>query len=95
MRKGNIYTVYFRRKRVEMLKKAREKNFQVVNISNPDEYIKKAEEAISSRKNAKQEKEKKQKTEKGTKKAEEGSNKEDKKEMEKREKDKVLTKKGI
>ena len=78
-----------------MLKKAWEKKFQVVNITNIEEYIKKAEEAIISRKNAKQEKEKKQKTEKGTKKAEEGSNKEDKKEMEKREKDKVLTKKGI
>ena len=84
-----------KKKRVEVLKKANERTFQVVNIKDTEDYIKKAEEAIISRKNAKQEKEKKQKTEKGTKKAEEGSNKEDKKEMEKREKDKVLTKKGI
>lgn len=83
-----------KRKRVEVLKKAREKNFQVVNIKAED-YIKKAEEAILSRKKAKQEKEKKQKTEKTTKKAEEESGKEDKKEMEKKEKDKLLTKKEI
>src|SRR3990167_6145593 len=78
-----------KRKRVEVLKKAGEKNFQVVNIRNPEDYIKKAEEAIISRKNAKQEKGKEQKTEKSTKKAEEESDKEGKKEMEKKEKDKL------
>ena len=84
-----------KRKRVEMLKKAREKNFHVVNIKNPEDYIKKAEESIISGKKAKQEKEKGQKTEKSTKKAEEEISKEDKKEMEKKEKDKILTKKEI
>lgn len=83
-----------KKKRVEALKKAREKNFQVVNI-NADDYIKKAEEAILSRKKTKQEREKERKTEKSTKKAEEGIGKEDKKEMEKKEKDKLLTKKEI
>ncbi|MEK6869779.1 MAG: 50S ribosomal protein L32e [Nanoarchaeota archaeon] len=83
-----------KKKRVEALKKAREKSFQVVNI-NAEDYIKKAEEAIISRKRVKQEKEKKQKTEKITKKEEEESGKEDKKEMEKKEKDRLLTKKEI
>ena len=84
-----------KKKRVEALKKAIEKNFQVVNVNNPEDYIKKAEEAIISRKKAKQEKGKEQKTEKSAKKAEEESGKEDKKEMEKKEKDKLLTKKEI
>src|SRR3989338_2098300 len=84
-----------KKKRVEALKKAIEKNFQVVNVNNPEDYIKKAEEAIILRKKSKQEKEKGKKTEKSAKKAEEESNKEDKKEMEKKEKDKLLTKKEI
>ena len=84
-----------KKKRVEALKKAGEKGFQVVNVRNPEDYIKKAEEAIISRKKAEQEKEKKQKTEKSTKKAKEEGAKEDKKEMEKKEKDKLLTKKEI
>lgn len=84
-----------KKKRVEALKKAEEKNFQVVNIKNPEEYIKKSEEDISLRKKAKQEKGKEHKTEKSTKKTEEESKKEDKKEMEKKEKDKLLTKKEI
>src|SRR3989338_7584328 len=75
-----------KRKRVEILKKAKEENFQVVNIKNPEDYIKKAEEAIISRRKAKQEKGKEQKTEKSTKKAEEETGKEGKKEMEKKEK---------
>ncbi len=84
-----------KKKRVVALKKSREKNFQIVNIRNPEDYIKKAEESIISRKKSKQEKEKTQKTEKSAKKAEEGSDKEDRKEMEKKEKDKLLTKKEI
>lgn len=84
-----------KRKRVEVLKKAGEKDFRVVNIKSPEDYIKKAEEAIISRKKTEQEKEKRQKTEKTTKKAEEESSKEDKKEIEKKEKDKLLTKKEI
>ena len=84
-----------KRKRVEVLKKAEEKNFQVVNIKKIGGYKKKAEEAILLRKKAKQEKGKKQKTEKSATKAEEESDKEDKKETEKKEKDKLLTKKEI
>jgi len=43
------------KKRVEILKKAKEKNFDIVNIKNPEDYIKKVEGAISLRKKAKQE----------------------------------------
>ncbi len=90
-----VSSSFGKRKRVEVLKKAREKNFQVVNIKSPEDYIKKVEEAIISRKTAKQEKGREQKTEKSTKKAGGESIKEDKKEMEKKEKDRLLTKKEI
>lgn len=82
------------RKRIAILKRAKELGFNVVNIKNPDEYIKKIEEMVVSKKKAKKEngeKGKEVKTEK--KKLTENVDKEVKKDIEKKEKDKILTKK--
>ncbi|MBW2976674.1 50S ribosomal protein L32e [Candidatus Woesearchaeota archaeon] len=88
------------RKRIIILKKAKEEGFNVVNIKNVDDYIKKAEEKIQLRKKSKEEEkgkaketkavEKKEVEEELTKKVEEES----KKETEKKEKDKILTKRS-
>ncbi len=79
------------RKKIALLKRAKELSFNVINIRNPDEYIKKIEEMMISKKKAKKEKEKEVKTEK--KKLTEKASEETKKDIEKKEKDKILTKK--
>jgi len=87
------------KKKIVILKKAGEMGFNIVNISNPDEYIKRVEDGINLRKKAKEVKKEgtkeakkvKKKEEKLTEKVDEAS----KKEIEKKEKDKVLTKKEI
>ena len=91
-----VVASFGKKKKIEMLKKAKEKNFQVVNI-NADDYIKRSEEEISLKKKSRQEKQKGQKSEKPGKveKKTEESIQEDKKEIEKKEKDKVLTKKEM
>jgi large subunit ribosomal protein L32e len=84
------------RKRVDVLKQARERGFNVLNIKNPDEYIKKIEDMMISKKKAKAEKKKKKKDAKTVEKKEKLAEKlgeEEKKKIEKREKDKILTRK--
>lgn len=80
-----------KKKRVEMLKTAKEHGFNVLNIRNPDDYIKKAEERL---KKAKAESGIKSQTKEAKKeeKSEEKVSAEDQKDAEKKEKDKVLTK---
>lgn len=86
------------KKKVLLLKKAKEKGIKVLNLD-VDGYIKKKEEEIKKmleKKKVKKEK-KKKKEEKKEKKEEELEEKlsdEEKKEQEKREKDKLLTKRG-
>jgi len=83
------------RKRLEILKKAKEMNIAVLNL-NLDEHIKKIEGMISSKKKAPKESKKeikKEPKEKQGKSTEQKLTEEDKKESEKKEKDKVLTKK--
>ncbi len=83
------------KKRIVILKKAKEKGFRVLNFSNPDEFIKKVEEKITLRKNKKKGEQKK--TEEAKRKEEkkliEKAGVGNKKEAEKKEKDKLLTKK--
>ena len=90
------------KKRIVILKKAREQGFNVLNFNNPDEFIKKTEDRINLKRRKKEEEEKKAKAKKSEKKGEKLAEKvkgkgsqrsEDKKEVEKKEKDKVLTKK--
>mgnify|MGYP001170870742 CR=1 FL=1 len=85
------------KKRLGILKKAKEKSFVISNIKNTDEFIKKIEEDINSRKKKKDElknKKKDVKEEKKEGKLTEKVSDDGKKEAEKKEKDKVLTKKG-
>ncbi len=85
-----------KKKKIIVLKKAKEHGFSILNIRNSDEYIKKIEDEISLRKKTKREKkeEKKEiKVEKKKEKLAEKVSEEEKKEVEKKEKDKVLTKK--
>jgi large subunit ribosomal protein L32e len=83
-------------KKLVILRKAKELGFNVVNIKNTDEFIKKAEDEMNSRKEKKQQKNKVQKEASTKKKEDKLTDKiseEEKKEAEKKEKDKVLTKK--
>jgi len=81
------------KKRIVILKKAKELGLSILNIKSPDEYIKKVEDKINLRKkNKKEEKVKVKDTEKENKKEEKVSN-EQEKDIEKKEKDKVLIKK--
>lgn len=88
------------RKRVEILRKALESKIKVLNINDPQGYIKSVEDKLSKKK-AKKQKEKKAKEEKEKKLKEEAEKKktieetltdEEKKKKEKQEKDKLLTK---
>ena len=84
------------RKRVAILKQAKERGFNVINIKNPDEYVKKIEDIMVLKKKVKKEEKKKEKdvkTEKKKEKLTEKVEEEKKKEIEKKEKDKILTKK--
>mgnify|MGYP001589718728 CR=1 FL=1 len=88
------------RKRVIILKKAKELGFEVLNIKNPDDYVRNVENNINLRKKSKSEKTvkvKEEKKEKAAVKAEEEKKKEEatKEEAEKEEKDKLLTKREI
>ena len=92
------------KKRLEILKKAKESNIRVLNL-NVDEHIKKIEDFINSKKKSEKEtkkqatkkeesKEKKEIKEAKQKEAEKQLTQEEKQEAEKKEKDKVLTKRA-
>jgi large subunit ribosomal protein L32e len=84
------------KKKIAILKKIKELGFNILNVRNPDEYIKNVEDKIISRKKAKKEEKGKAKvkeTEKKGEKLTQKVNDQDKKEVEKKEKDKILTKK--
>ncbi|MBI2135065.1 50S ribosomal protein L32e [Candidatus Woesearchaeota archaeon] len=83
-----------KKNRIVILKKAKELGFNVLNIRNPEEYIRNAEQEIADKKKAKKD-EKRDAKEKESKKEEKLSGKaedDDKKEAEKKEKEKLLTK---
>ena len=83
-----------KKNRVEILKKSKELNFKVLNIRNPEDYIKNAEQEMAVKKKVKKD-EKKEVKEKAAKEEEKLAGKvaeEGKKEAEKKEKDKLLTK---
>ena len=89
------------RKKVLVLKKASEKGVKVLNIKNVDDYLKKVEGLVKSRKSEREKiKKRRQKAEK-KKEKEKGKledkieTDEEKKEAEKKERDKVLTKKQV
>ncbi len=82
------------RKKLPLLKKAKEKGISVFNIS-IDDYIKKKEDELKKRKERKKEKKEAKKKEEPKKKKgklEEKLSEEERKELEKKEKDKLLTK---
>ena len=84
------------KKKIAILKKAKDSGFNILNVNNPDDYIKKVEDKIRLRKERKKEKDKVKKEVKTKKKDEKLAdkvNEEEKKEIEKKEKDKILTKK--
>ena len=69
------------KKRLELIKKAQSKKIEILNIKNPEEYVKKIEEHIKNKKEVtKKRLEKKQKKEKAKKEAEEKSKKDKTKE---------------
>ena len=95
------------KKRIDIIKKAQELNLQIINIKDPDNYVKKIQDNFENRKKEKRKKsEEKEKRKKETeKKAKEKKKEEPKEELaekiseeeekkkEKKEKDKILTKK--
>jgi large subunit ribosomal protein L32e len=82
------------KKRIVILKKAKEQGFNISNFDNPDDFIKKIEDKISLRKEEREEKKAKSvKVEKKEEKLAENAKEEGKKEIEKKEKDKILIKK--
>jgi len=93
------------RKKITILKKAKEQGFNILNIKDPEAYTKKVEDRINLRKKIKKEKgEKAKETKKGDKeiKKEKGEQKlteklseEQKKDIKKKEKDKLLTKRDF
>ena len=88
------------KKRIEIIKKAKEAGIKILNIKDPDEFLKKIEENIKKKKEEKAKKEKKKKAAEKKKKVakkekpelSEKLSEEEKKEAEKKEKDKLLTK---
>ena len=87
------------KKKIIILKKAKESGFNILNFKNPDDYIKKVEDKINLRKKIKENKKKEKKVEKKEAKEEKKEKlaqkvEEDKKKIEKKEKDKVLTKRS-
>ena len=92
------------RKKIIILKKAKEQGFNILNIKDPEAYTKKVEDRINLRKKIKKEKgdkaketkngDKEIKKEKGEQKLTEKISKEQKKDIEKKEKDKFLTKRS-
>ena len=88
------------KKKIVVLKKAKELGFSILNVNNPEEYIKKIEDKITSKKKLKEDKKKKGEVEKKDAKEEKKDEKkaeksvDEKKGIEKKEKDKVLTKRN-
>ena len=78
-----------KKKRVAILKLAKESEITVLNIKNPDDYIKKAEEML---KKAKPQEKPKESKEESKEKLADKINVEEQKDAEKKEKNKVLTK---
>ena len=88
------------KKRIEILKKAKENGIKVINIKNIDDYIKNIDEKLRLKKEQKKGKEKEEKGKKERKKESKADlvtkvSEEEKKELEKKEKDKLLTKRDI
>jgi|TARA_B100001971_G_C18252078_1_gene579056 large subunit ribosomal protein L32e len=91
------------KKKASLINKAKEKGIKILNIKNPDEYVKNIEENVQKRKKErdiiKKKKEKKTKDEKKEKAKGELEKKvateDEKKENEKKERDKVITKKQM
>jgi len=86
-----------RKKRIEMLKKAKELGIEVLNIRNIDDYLKNAEKAMEEKKASREksvEKGKKAGKNKYEKLVEKLQSEKGKKEEEKKEKDKLLTKRA-
>jgi len=82
------------KKKITLLKKIKDIRFKILNIKNPDNYIKKIEDQINAKTKAKKE-EKKTSKEKAKKKEEKLSDKvsdEETKEIEKKKKDQMLSK---
>ena len=86
------------KKKIFILKKAIDRGIKILNIKDPEEYIKKREDKIQLKKkkegNKKKETKPEDKTLKKQVKKEEKTSEESKKETEKKEKDKILTKRG-
>lgn len=90
------------RKKIDIIKEAQKKGMVIINIKNPDEYLKRIEDKIKLRKEARKKKieEKKKEDKKTAKKSEEKGlaekvSDEEKKEIEKKEKDKLLIKREV
>jgi len=93
------------RKKIEIIKKVTEKKIKILNLKNPEQFLKSVEEKIKKKKEEKQAKTKekeKRKKEKEKKRAEKKKEKlaeklteEEKKEKEKKEQDKLLIKKEV
>ena len=84
-----------RKTRIAILKRAKELGFKVLNIRNPEDYIKNAEQEMAAKKKVKKDEKKdvKEKAAKEEEKLDVGkAAEEDKKEAEKKERDKLLTK---
>lgn len=84
------------KKKIAILKEIKDLGFNILNVRNPDEYIKKVEDKLILRKKAKKEGKDKANVKGAEKKKEkltEKVNDQNKKEVEKKEKDKILTKK--
>jgi large subunit ribosomal protein L32e len=91
-----ISTTLGNKKKIEVMKQAKQKGFEIANIKNPEGYIKKVEDAINLKKKTKEKTKEKEKTAKiNKKKTKEETKDGDKKEVEKKEKEKLLTKKEI
>ncbi len=83
-----------KKNRIEILKKSKELGLDILNIRDPDAYIKDAEQEIAEKKKSKKEKKKdtKAKATKEEEKTAEKAAEESSKEAEKKEKDRLLTK---
>ena len=90
------------KKKIEIIKQAKNKSIKIMNIKDVDDYVKKIEERLKKKKEVKKKKEDKKEKKKETKKEdlaekiqkEEEKTDKEKKEEAKKEMDKALTKKG-
>lgn len=88
-----ISSSFGNRKRITILKKAKEAGFNIINFKNPEEFIKKVEDGINLKKKIEKEKKKDAKMDEKGKKLGEKVAEVSKKDADKKEKDKILTKK--